>query len=1068
VPGPPTPTPAPAPAPPPASVPVAVPPAAAGNVPRRAFWALAIGGPLLTVVTFLALSASTDEQAQKAFDRYADQRALVLDRAIDADVTLLRATEAFFAGSETVTMDELATFFRTIGGPRPGPDALMWVPALRYPEGKATLEDIRKRLPGFHVEEAAPGGRRVPASERPEQHPVALVDPATAEAPWLGLDLATVPEIRTEIAVSASVGKPLTTSLVSAGDGSEPAEMALVVHPVYRGPRAPMSASERAKTLLGHVVVMWKLEGLLRRTRPEGQAPGVDLVLYDVPREGPAQVLAVLPSATRTGQDADAAKDALKAGRRVTGPERLRRTVAVPVPGRTWRVEFRATPAFQSGSGSSLTWVVLLAGLLVSGLLTYLYGSSLRRERAVERLVAERTAALSIANRDLRQEFEQHARAEQAVLRQQREHRTILDSVPAMIWFKDADDRILRANRAAAALADATPEAAEGMPVRDLFPGSAERLHRADLEVMRTGIPSLGNVESVTVPDGRQRWLRLDRLPSRDEQGRVSGVIVFAQDVTERLEAEAKARENEEIFRAVSLNIPDGLVIADPTRDGRLLHANEAACRLHGLNLGEILQRRFVDLLDEASASQVPDRFERLAAGEVLRYDEVHRRKDGTSFHVEATARRIRWQGRDVILAIDRDVTQRRRAEEERRTLERRVQHAQRLESLGVLAGGIAHDFNNLLMGILGNADIALQELPAGSPARERIEDVRTGGVRARELTLQMLAYSGRGTFVVEPVDLAALVRDIAHLLRVAVGASVKLEFASAESVPLVMADAAQVRQIVMNLITNASEAIGDRPGTVTLSTGSMHADRAFLHDCLPDPDIPEGDYAWVEVSDTGSGMDDATKARIFDPFFTTKFTGRGLGLAAVLGIVRGHRGAIRVRSAPGRGSTFRVLFPVSRDAASLPAAVEPAPAGDWRASGTVLVVDDDDTVRTVVRRMLKACGLESREASDGRAGVDALRAAPDDFVAVLLDMTMPQMGGEEAFREIRRIRPGVPVILMSGYTEQDAAARFRGLGLSGFVQKPFTREALVARLRTVVPSPPPPRPARSKVPPVA
>src|SRR5262249_25642658 len=263
-------------------------------------------------------------------------------------------------------------------------------------------------------------------------------------------------------------------------------------------------------------------------------------------------------------------------------------------------------------------------------------------------------------------------------------------------------------------------------------------------------------------------------------------------------------------------------------------------------------------------------------------------------------------------------------------------------------------------------------------------------------------------------------------------------------------ADTAQLRQIVMNLLTNASEAIGERPGVVTVSTGVMNADRAYLAAGAPDSDLPEGEYVWVEVKDTGSGMDEATKARICDPFFTTKFRGGGRGLAAVMGIVRGHRGAIRVESTLGQGSTFRVLLPAARDAVAPPVA-EPLPPEQrgWRGHGTVLVIDDDDTVRTVVRRMLVRHGFRVREATDGLGGLEILRDDPMGVSVVLLDLTMPQMSGEDAFRGILAVREDLPVILMSGYTEQDASARFQGLGLAGFVQKPFESDALVAALRS-------------------
>ena len=532
-------------------------------------------------------------------------------------------------------------------------------------------------------------------------------------------------------------------------------------------------------------------------------------------------------------------------------------------------------------------------------------------------------------------------------------------------------------------------------------------------------------------------------------------------EVEDRARAEAALAEQSERLDVTLRSIGDGVITADV--GGRVILMNAAAEALTGWTQAEAVKRPLSEVFrtrDAApkiaptdpvakalGAAGVAALGELGELGVLLARDGTERTLAGRGAPIRASDGRVRG-----VVLVFRDVTERVRAEGERRKLEAQFQHTQRLESLGVLAGGIAHDFNNLLMGVLGNADLAVQALPEGSPARARVEDVRTAGLRASELTHQMLAYSGKGRFVVEPLDLNALILDMAHLLKVSISKRIVLNTELADGLPLVSADASQVRQIVMNLITNASEAIGEGSGVVSLSTGLLHADRAFLSLASAGPGIPEGDYVCLEVTDTGSGMDEATKARIFEPFFTTKFTGRGLGLAAVLGIVRGHGGAIRVDSAPGRGTTFRVLFPALPAAESLPQANGHSNGhGAWRGRGTILVVDDDETVRTVVRRMLDTVGLSVVLAEDGRAGVEAFRANASSVSAVLLDRTMPLMSGEDALGEIRKIRPDVPVFLMSGYTEQDATERFAGLRLSGFVQKPFTRDALVERLRGVL-----------------
>ena len=395
------------------------------------------------------------------------------------------------------------------------------------------------------------------------------------------------------------------------------------------------------------------------------------------------------------------------------------------------------------------------------------------------------------------------------------------------------------------------------------------------------------------------------------------------------------------------------------------------------------------------------------------------------------------------LLGISTDITDRHDAEKERENLQAQLLQVQKLESLGRLPDGIAHDFNNILTAILGGAATARLSLPPESPAHADLDIVISAAQRAADLTRQMLAYSGKGHFEVRPIDVSRLVKEIANLLETTISKKVQLRLELATELPAVEADVAQVQQILMNLVINGAEAIGDQRGTVLVTTGTQMVDEVYAQSLFAADGIGAGRYVFIEVHDTGSGMDDATKAKIFDPFFTTKFTGRGLGLAAVLGIVRGHGGAIKVYSSLGRGSTFKVFFRASSAAAS--EIVKPAPR--YRGAGLVLVVDDDAGVRGAARRMFKLFGFDVLEAEDGRRGAAEFAARASEIVLVLLDMTMPEMGGEETFREIRRVRDDVPVILTSGYNEIEATRRFTSKGLAGFLQKPFTPDDLAAKL---------------------
>ncbi|HWS16267.1 MAG TPA: response regulator, partial [Candidatus Methylomirabilis sp.] len=394
---------------------------------------------------------------------------------------------------------------------------------------------------------------------------------------------------------------------------------------------------------------------------------------------------------------------------------------------------------------------------------------------------------------------------------------------------------------------------------------------------------------------------------------------------------------------------------------------------------------------------------------------------------------------------------ERRESEEEKLNRERQVQRSQKLESLGVLAGGIAHEFNNLLMVILGHAELALGAIPPTSPARGSLTEITTASRRAADLSHQMLAYAGKASFALERVELGELVEEMAHLLEAAISKKAILKRNLDRGLPPIQADLSQIRQVVMNLIINASEALGDRDGVITVSVGATRCDEEYLRKTELAGDLSPGLYVHLEVTDTGVGMDVQTRARIFEPFFSTKFIGRGLGLSAVLGIVRAHKGALTVYSEPGKGTVFKVLFPASEVAVEGALSNKPSPMADWKGTGTILLVDDEESLLALGARMLEDLGLTVLTAPDGRKAVDLYRERGKEIDLVLMDLTMPHMDGAEAFGELRRLNPSVRVVLASGYSPEDVTSRFPVTQLDGVLQKPYTlsmlREALAALL---------------------
>ena len=419
----------------------------------------------------------------------------------------------------------------------------------------------------------------------------------------------------------------------------------------------------------------------------------------------------------------------------------------------------------------------------------------------------------------------------------------------------------------------------------------------------------------------------------------------------------------------------------------------------------------------------------------------------GRTIRVATTGRATLEAGRPIkIFGSLQDVTERHRADLERAALERKMLEAQKLESLVVLAGGVAHDFNNLLTAVMGNANLVRFSLPTVAAAHAQLDSIEQATARAAALCQQMLAYAGRASVAIAEIDFDRLVADTLQLLAPSVGKNVVIQVAAGPTLLPVLGATAQVQQIVMNLALNAAEAIGDQAGRLTVRTRGGYFTPTELGGLFPGQALPAGNYALLEVEDTGCGMTPEPQARIFEPFFTTKPSGQGLGLAAVLGVVRSHRGAITVRSAPGAGALFRVALPALATQPR-PVVAPPAPEGAWSGSGLVLVVDDDHLIGQVAALLLKKIGFTAVLAKDGVEGVAAFREHAGRLRCVLMDLTMPRMDGFEAHAEMHRLDPTVPVILMSGYSQKLVNLPPEAIHPAGVMAKPFGLKMLRERL---------------------
>ena len=632
--------------------------------------------------------------------------------------------------------------------------------------------------------------------------------------------------------------------------------------------------------------------------------------------------------------------------------------------------------------------------------------------------------------------------------------RTLIDALEDVIFFKDLEGRFIMVNAAHRKIWSKSQRGPIGLTDFDVegLQANAARYAQDDQTVIKTGKPITNREEPFTRDDGSSGWFLTSKYPLHDSAGRVIGVVGTARDITEwRLTGRALADEREK-FKTIVDALPDALFLKD--REGRITLENKAMAKLFGPESGRVLKTPFEEPIPREHAERyaADDRSVIETGQPVINREEPFLSPSGTTGYLLTSTYPIRDSGGEIVgvVGVSREITEIRKAAAERRAFERKLQETQKLESLGVLAGGIAHDFNNLLTGVLGNASLASMELPQESPVQELLKQIEIASVRAADLCKQMLAYSGKGRFVMQRLDLNAALNETTKLLQVFLNKNAVLKMQLAPALPAVVADPTQMRQVIMNLVINAAEAIGERSGYLTLTTGVVRADSRYLAETHLSPDLTEGDYVYLEVGDTGSGMTPEVAAKIFDPFFSTKFTGRGLGLAAVLGIVRGHRGALKVYTEPGVGTTFKVLLPCADGPVDDPGMERPASA-QWKGRGLVLIIDDDETTRATTARMLESMGFEVRLAADGQVGVEAFRLTPEEFQVVLLDLTMPRMDGADAFTEIRRIRPDCRVLLMSGFNEADAVARFAGKGLAGFVQKPFRLPDLREKVQQIL-----------------
>ncbi len=620
------------------------------------------------------------------------------------------------------------------------------------------------------------------------------------------------------------------------------------------------------------------------------------------------------------------------------------------------------------------------------------------------------------------------ARAKNAFVR-------LADNIPNLAWMAQAHGHISWYNRRWYEYTGTTFEDMEGW--------GWQRVHHPDMlgrviDNWRQALEQGTSFEMefpLRASDGSFQWFLTQVRAVRNEAGEIVRWFGTNTNIDDKRRAEEALLQSEELARSVIAGSPVGVEVLEPS--GRTLLINDESRRLRGSNETSD-QASWMDIWCAEDRERATENFAIVVRGQAVQFEASCAVHPKHPIRVDVSLTPLLDSEGNVsrVLCMTRDVTRERRAEEE-------VRQTAKLESLGVMAGGIAHDFNNLLTGILGNASLLAESV--SEEDQQLAEDITLAAERAADLTRQMLAFAGKGRFEIKRLDISDMVREILRLTRRSIEKNVDVQL-ELEAGCFVEGDPSQIQQVIMNLLINAAEAMEGRPGLIRVSTCKVNADAAYLDKIDATEQRKPGEYVLIEVEDNGSGMDEAVKARIFDPFFTTKFTGRGLGLAAVSGIVRGHHGLMTVHSVVGQGTTFKILFPLSEAVENSETRRTPAPG-----QGVVLLIDDEDIVRRAGVAALNRHGYDVLVAHDGGHALDIFAERHRDVDVVVLDMMMPVMSGAETLKGMREIDAGVPVIVCSGYNEVEVIRRFTDQRIGSFLQKPYSAARLVEAVQGVL-----------------
>jgi len=980
-------------------------------------------GLLLSALLWRYAVRKDYERVHGEFLRRAEAQASIAREKLLLYEEMIFSLRDVFVGQTEVTRKEFENVTRELLSRHVGVQALEWVQIVKHDDRAAVEEKMsRDYNRPFVFRRLSADGSFVTAPREDEYFPILYVEPLASNEVVLGYDItqaATGSKIiaaRTDRSLKIT---PVFHLAQSTRKNDEPG-VALIL-PVSKDANEP-------GPILGFVQGIFRVQTMLSQSHRSGH----DEALYSYYLDDESTSAApTLLYANLAGREPMRMSDEIHLPDD-KNPETFRG--AIKLGDRTWSLVIEMNPAWARQQRSSQPLFVFAAGIAITVLLALFINSILLRTQRIGREVELRTAQL--------RESEMRLQA-------------VLDHSPALIFVKDLVGRYVLFNQKLEKLCQRPAAAIKGRTDHELFPATdADSYVANDQRALAAGKPV--EFEETAEQNGHISTWIVQKFPLLDGEGQAYAVCGISTEITDRKNSEVEIRESRRQLGNLISQLPGAAFRCRFDENLTALFASEGMLPLTGYPANDLVSGRIhianLTLPDDrpmvrsAVATAIKERrnFE-------VEYRIVHR--DGHEKWVLVRGRPIYDEtgAMRFIEGLAIDVTALKHAEKEKIAFERNLLETQKLESLGVLAGGIAHDFNNLLTAILGNASLLRYSLLRTDTSHAHLEQIENAARRAADLCAQMLAYAGKGKLSNGRINLTQLVRETTSLLEISIRKNCRFTLQLAENLPAVLGDATQLRQIVMNLVINASDAIGERAdGEIIVTTFARHADAKLLRSALHQSKLEPGQYVGLEVKDNGCGMTAETITRIFEPFYTTKFSGRGLGLSATMGIVQSHHGALFVESQPNQGSIFRLLLPAVDGLA--PESIKSNPgAVPIDLNCTILVADDEESVRVLIDKALSRHGASVIPARDGNQAVEIFLQRRDEIDLILLDLTMPGMSGEEVLVRLRELEASQKIVIMSGYGEEETMKHCAELGVVAFVSKPFEIETVVTKLRSLI-----------------